>query len=261
MLTQGVLTESLPQSCMALLMIMTVMSCQRTERSVKSSQGLLGLMPLVSACSWRISSSSQFLTSQPRRRLRASGAKKNVCIAFWEWNRTKINKWLSLWCNKKASSSLTFRAMFTHAWAWYIYAPLIQASLSPRSMSRYLGLSGNQGRVTSWMKPGMALLARRYCQQGSLPKISLWINNPEGHGALLCTLVMKGPCASFEGSRQVGMQVPEADHLAQHDPERRENSWRQGDGAAQMLGCTFPKVHGLHIHANSCCEDKRHTNL
>lgn len=140
-------------------------------------------------------------------------------------------------------------------------APLIQASLSPRSMSRYLGLSGNQGRVTSWMKPGMALLARRYCQQGSLPKISLWINNPEGHSTLLCTRAMKGPRASFVGSHHVGMQVPEADHLAQHDPERRENSWWQGDGAAQMLGCTFPKVHRLHIHANSCYEDTEDTNL
>lgn len=56
-------------------------------------------------------------------------------------------------------------------------APLIQASLSPRSMSRYLGLSGNHGRVTSWMRPGTALLARRYCQQCSLPRISLSVNS------------------------------------------------------------------------------------
>lgn len=56
------------------------------------------------------------------------------------------------------------------------YPPLMQASLSPLSMSRYLGLSGNHGSVRSWMRPGMALLARRYCQHGSLPKISLWIN-------------------------------------------------------------------------------------
>lgn len=58
-------------------------------------------------------------------------------------------------------------------------APLIQASLSPRSMSRYLGLSGNHGRVTSWMRPGMALLARRYCQHCSLPRISLTVNSKQ----------------------------------------------------------------------------------
>lgn len=72
------LTESLPQSCMALLMIMTEMSCQRTERSVKSSQGWLALIPLVSACSCRISSSSLLWTSQPRRRLRAEHENQKI---------------------------------------------------------------------------------------------------------------------------------------------------------------------------------------
>lgn len=74
------LTESLPQSCIALLMIMTEMSCQRTERSANSSQGLLGLRPLISACSWRISSSSLLWTSQPRRRLRADQRWKQTTL-------------------------------------------------------------------------------------------------------------------------------------------------------------------------------------
>lgn len=59
-----------------------------------------------------------------------------------------------------------------------VTVPSIQAFSSPLSMSRYLGLSGNHGRVRSWMKPGMALLARRYCQHDSPPKTSLEINNP-----------------------------------------------------------------------------------
>lgn len=81
------LTESLPQSCMALLMIITEMSCQRTERSVKRSQGCLGLMSLIWACSSRSSSSSLFWTSQPRKRLRADQDKNkntffSICRCF-----------------------------------------------------------------------------------------------------------------------------------------------------------------------------------
>lgn len=71
-LTQPLLTESLPQSCMALLVITMETSCQRTARSANSCQGLWGFRPLVSACSCRISSSSQLWMSQPCRRLRAN---------------------------------------------------------------------------------------------------------------------------------------------------------------------------------------------
>lgn len=80
---QALVTESFPQSCIALLMIMTVMSCQRTERSANSSQGWRGLMPLVSACSCRISSSSLLWTSQPRSRLRADRKKHNLDEEFF----------------------------------------------------------------------------------------------------------------------------------------------------------------------------------
>lgn len=79
----ALVTESFPQSCMALLMIMTVMSCQRTERSANSSHGRRGLMPLVSACSCRISSSSLLWTSQPRSCLRADKEKRKKKIR-WE---------------------------------------------------------------------------------------------------------------------------------------------------------------------------------
>lgn len=46
--------------------------------------------------------------------------------------------------------------------------------------------------------------------------------------------------------------LPEPDHLSQHNPKRREDSRGQGDRPSQMLRCTFSKVHGLYVHADSC---------
>lgn len=121
-------------------------------------------------------------------------------------------------------------------------APLIQASLSPRSMSRYLGLSGNHGRVTSWMKPGMALLARRYCQHCSLPRISLSINTQQ-----------HGRCFNETGPfRKVRVCVPESNHLSQHNTEGCENRRWQRDRPSQVLRGTLSEIHGLHVHADPC---------
>jgi len=52
-------------------------------------------------------------------------------------------------------------------------SPEMQDSLSPRSIKRYLGLSGNHGRIMSWMRAGTALLAKRSGQLSSPPRSSL----------------------------------------------------------------------------------------
>lgn len=52
-------------------------------------------------------------------------------------------------------------------------SPEMQDSLSPRSIKRYLGLSGNQGRTVSWIRAGTMLLAKRNGQLSSPPRSSL----------------------------------------------------------------------------------------
>lgn len=182
-------------------------------------------------------------------------------IAFWKWKPTKINNWLSLGCNKKGSSSLNLRAMFTHAWTLYVctfntslLVPAVNEQVPGALWEPRQGYKLNEaGNGVTGKEILPAGLAAQNLPINKSSRGSLWMCR---HAALLCTLVMKGPRASFELSHHVGLCVPEPDHLSQHDPERRENSWRQGDGAAQVLGCTFPKVHGLHVHAYSCYEER-----
>ena len=94
----------------------------------------------------------------------------------------------------------------------------------------------------------MTLLARRYCQYGSLPKISLEINDPEQN---LIPRTQNRRFKSRDQSRS-SLSVPESDHLPQHNAERCENSRRERDGPSQVLRSALPKIHGLHVHADPC---------
>lgn len=45
--------------------------------------------------------------------------------------------------------------------------------------------------------------------------------------------------------------LPESDHLTYHDPQGGKDGWGHGHGSSELLGGTFPQVHGLDIHAQA----------
>lgn len=117
---------------MALLMMTTEMSCQRTERSVKSSQGRLGLMPLVSACSCRISSSSPLWTSQPLRRLRAEQQEKKK-------KRVWPEDWSILYNSKLLKTEYFFSHVLYNIFHYFCVCSSLKPSLC-RDKAFYLSL-------------------------------------------------------------------------------------------------------------------------
>lgn len=86
------------------------------------------------------------------------------------------------------------------------------------------------------MKPGMALLARRYCQHGSLPKISLQINNSESYCRKL--YITHFYCI---------FPIPKSNHLSQnytkavktHDDMEIAPRKCFGALSPKYMGCTF----------------------
>lgn len=80
-----------------------------------------------------------------------------------------FEKFLTFW----AAVSHALNLSSTHKRSSIISLPFLHPSSSPLSISRYRGLSGNQGRNRSCRKAGMHVVESRRAQYSSLPRISL----------------------------------------------------------------------------------------
>lgn len=180
-----------------------------------------------------------------------------------------------IWAFLPCICSVSRSRVLSRRLAVTLNSPETQDSLSPRSIKRYLGLSGNQGRAMSWIRAGTALLAKRNGQLSSPPRSSLEKNKIKHNCSVKFTTepsILRGMWALEKKEKRGGVKqkgekkkkekkdlisknwassstLPESDNLPQHQPQGCKGCGGQGHSSSELLWGTFRQVHGLNVHA------------